>query len=157
MDLKNIIERKKSDIEAGIRAGQMELSRLEKQEKTITGKGGIEKWLGNDFESSSGVTEEWRTFANDYRRELKKQLCGYLELVSFNRGHFYISGFVKNRENGRFAYFSTDDVRYNSGDTWYNNILVQTAEHDKDFTGGRNNTTDWQNLSDKLLDLTIQQ
>ena len=36
-------------------------------------------------------------------------------------------------------YFATSDVRWN--DDWFKSVLVRTAEHDKDYTGGRNNFT----------------
>ena len=55
-------------------------------------------------------------------------------------GHFYCSGFLKNVHTGKFAYFSISDVRHFS-DSWVDNILLRTASHEKDYTGGRNQST----------------
>ena len=95
----------------------------------------ISKWVGYNFQSSSVLTEEFALFSKHIRAELKK-INGY-ELVSYNRGHFYFSAFLKNKQNSKLVYISSDDVRGSSG--WYSGLLIRTAQHDKDYTGGRNN------------------
>lgn len=150
--INHIIEEKKESLKVSISRANRELKLLEEQEKKAKTTKGIERWLGNQFESSSGLTDEFATFAREYRSEFKKAIAPEFEVVSFNRGHFYLSGFVKNKETGKLVYFSTDDVRGSGG--WYNSILVRTAKHDKDFTGGSNNQTHWPNLKNALLNLS---
>lgn len=149
----NIIEDKQAFLVAQIESAKNELEELESQKQRTTSKG-IEKWLGNEFESSSSLTEEFASFSREYKSEMKKKLGSRFELVSFNRGHFYLSGFIKNLQTNKLAYFSTSDVRYNSGDCWYNNLLIRTAQHDKDYTGGSNDWCNWSNLTDKCARLT---
>ena len=106
----------------------------------------LEDWAGIHFESSSGLTEEFAAFAKMFKQRIKRE-CekNELSLCSFDRGHFYCSGFVGSQKTGRYIYFSISDVRYFSN-SWLNNILIRTAEHIKDFTGGRNNSTDLKNF-----------
>ena len=95
----------------------------------------IIKWKDYKFVSSSMKTKEFTSFAKDYKQFIKDILPNGSELVSYNIGHFYISGFIKN--NDKFVYFTTSDVRFNVNE-WLNNILIRTAKNDKDFTGGSN-------------------
>ena len=64
-----------------------------------------------------------------------------------------MSGFVRNLSTGKLAYFSSSDVRY-SQNAWYNNLLVRTAQHEKDYTGGSNDWASWPSLREKLEKLT---
>jgi hypothetical protein len=104
-------------------------------------RGGIEAWRGYEFESSSGLTEEFALFSKQIKTHLVKTMTGY-ELINYSRGHFYFSAFMKNNRTDKLVYVSCSDVRY-SPDGWYNNLLVCTAQHDKDYTGGSN---DWATL-----------
>ena len=104
-------------------------------------KAGIESWLGYTFESSSGLTEPFAQFSRQMKKELTKRMTGY-DLISYSRGHFYFSAFLKNQANEKLVYVNCSDVRY-SQDAWYKNLLVRTAKHDKDYTGGSN---DWATL-----------
>jgi len=112
---------------------------------------GINKWLDYTFESSSGLTEEFAQFARDFKKELIKVIKPDFELINYSRGHFEISGFLKDKY-GKFIYFSTSDVRYFKNE-WFNNILIRTAQHDKDYTGGRNCSTTWQELPTAIKSL----
>ncbi len=69
------------------------------------------------------------------------------ELVSFNKGHYYVSGFIKREE--KYVYFSISDVRHFPG-SWVNDVLVRTAKHEKDYTGGANNRTELWDCDDKI-------
>ncbi len=102
---------------------------------------GIKGWLDYTFESSSGLTEEFAKFSKDIKKELKKLMIGY-ELISYSRGHFEYSAFFKNINNGQLVYVSCSDVRHFKN-AWYDNLLIRTAEHEKDYTGGSN---DWATL-----------
>lgn len=133
-----------------------ENARLAEQEKESAGKSGIEKWRGHVFESSCGLTREFSDFARDYKRELKRALGQGFGLVNWSRGHFDMSGFAKNLETGKLAYISIGDVRYNRHDGWYNNILVRSARHDKDWTGGGNRYADWPGLREEVKRTTAK-
>lgn len=94
------------------------------------------KLLSQGFESSSQTTPEFVKYATTFKREVKARLAEIgAELLDFNRGHFYVSGFFKKGE--QVYYFSQSDVRWFSGD----GILVRTAKHTKDYSGGANNYT----------------
>lgn len=58
--------------------------------------------------------------------------------ITFNVGHYYISGFFTcNFTSGtQMYYFSLSDVRCM---LFGNKLLVRTAKHNKDWTGGQNN------------------
>jgi hypothetical protein len=114
----------------------------------------LEDWLGVQFESSSGKTPEFMAFARMFRARIKKEAARFqLEVVAWNTGHFYCSGFVKNKITGKFAYFSVSDVRHFPGE-WADNILVRTAQHIKDYTGGANGSADLKSIGWKLEGLT---
>ena len=115
----------------------------------------LEKWLDYDFESSCSVTKEFSDFARDYKRELKKVLDPAYSIIGWSRGHFCMSGFIKNAETGKLAYISTSDVR-GGRNGWYNSILVRSAKHDKDWTGGGNCFTNWQGLIDTVGRITAK-
>ena len=133
---------------------QQEIQELEKQLEDSKDKTGIEKWLNHSFESSCSLTPEFASFAKEYKKELAKQLPENCEIVAWNRGHFDISCFIKNNATGKFLYLSTSDVRY-FRNAWYENILIRTAKHEKDYTGGRNDSTDWKGLKRNMERLFV--
>ena len=124
---------------------QKEIQDLLQQSETAKNTKGIEKWLNHEFESSCSRTPEFTAFAKEYKRELIKQLPLNCEIANWSVGHFYISCFIKNVTSGKFVYLSINDVR-NCSDGWYNNILIRTAQHLKDYTGGSNSYSDFKNL-----------
>lgn len=125
------------------RAGSEKMDRIK--------AGEIDEWLDVQFESSSGLTDQFALFAKQYKKAIVKAMGDY-ELVNFSRGHFYMSGFFRSPHAGKLVYFSTDDVRGSKG--WYNNILIRTAQHEKDYTGGRNCFSSLENMRDRADDLT---
>lgn len=111
-------------------------------------------WKGNSFESSSSRTPEFSAFAGMFRSHIKWQAKeNGLEVVNFSTGHFYCSGFFKNKITGKFAYFSISDVRHFK-DSWINDVLLRTADHEKDYTGGRNQSTDIQTIGQEAFEIT---
>jgi hypothetical protein len=112
-----------------------EISRLESAAGRIKKARGLEAWRGFTFQSSSGLTEEFAAFARDYRAWVKKNLPEGAKLDTWSRGHFEVSGFIER--GGRYVYFNTSDVRY-FREEWAENILVRTAKHNRDYTGGQN-------------------
>jgi len=126
---------------------------LKKQNIKANKRQGIKQWIGYTFESSTGPTEEFLQFTRDFKEALNKQIKDKFELVSFDRGHFYISGFLQNKITNKMVYFSSGDVRFFK-DNWYVNLLIRTAKDNKDYTGGSNNETTFENIGQKAEQLT---
>jgi hypothetical protein len=111
-------------------------------------------WQGNCFESSSCRTPEFTAFARMFRSHIQKQANeNDLEVINFSTGHFYCSGFFKNIITGKLAYFSISDVRHFQ-DSWINDVLLRTAEHEKDYTGGRNQSVHINYIGREALEIT---
>lgn len=104
-----------------------------------------------DIEDWGGVTsKDYNSFQTKYRNFLKR-LCtnnGY-ELVNFLKGHYQFSCFIKDPATGKFIYIFISDTRYFKN-SWYNNILIRTAQHEKDYRGGSNDYTSLAKLEDKI-------
>ena len=98
----------------------------------------MKKWLDVEFESACYKTQQFRSFATQFRNAIKKALPENAKTVKLNTGHFYVSGFIERE--GKFVYFSVSDVRYFANE-WYNHILIRTAKSERDFTGGFNEYT----------------
>lgn len=111
----------------------------------------VEKWLNIEFESSCSTTDQFRSFIRDVKKCIKNELKGYK--IDFNMGHFYFSGFAENLTTGKFAYFSSDDVR--GCNNWFDGLLVRTAKHNKDFTGGSNGFTGLKEIKTIVDRLTV--
>lgn len=94
----------------------------------------IKKLIKAGFESSTSKTPAFTSFAKIFRNEIKKELPAGAELAAYSVGHFYVSGFIKLL-NGKLFYFSISDVRYFPD----NDLLIRSAEHLKDYSGGKNN------------------
>ena len=89
--------------------------------------------IDSGFQSSSGVTSEWKSFVTKFRNDLGKELDKVgAENYTMSRGHFYVSGFFQLGE--QWYYFSISDVRFFPD----KRMLIRTADHPKDYTGGRN-------------------
>ena len=89
--------------------------------------------LNKGFESSCFKTPEFKSFARTFKNEFKNALSDIGKITDFNVGHFYISGFFRDKDNNCF-YFSISDVRYFPDFR----ILIRRADNEKDYTGGRN-------------------
>lgn len=111
-------------------------------QKQITMKQTI-KLLEQQFQSSSGLTPQFKEFYDTFNKEftkfLKSKGCYDIEIT---RGHFYISGFFTMPDHSIY-YFNFGDVRIlNPGNK--DRFYFRTAEHYADYTGGPNQ---YQNLS----------
>ncbi|MDE2027081.1 MAG: hypothetical protein KGJ11_00895 [Candidatus Omnitrophica bacterium] len=121
-------------------------------QKTVFKK--LMDWKDNNFESSTVKTPEFMAFAKMLRAHIKKEAReNALEVVGFSTGHFYCSGFFKNTATGKFAYFSISDVRYFS-DSWIDDVLLRTAAHEKDYTGGGNQFVNIIGIGKEALKIT---
>ena len=107
----------------------------------------VKKWGNYKFESSCGETKEFNSFARGFKA-LFKNLCekhGF-ELVSFSKGHFYCSLFIKRNE--KYYYISISDVRFCKN--FLGEILFREADNEKDYRGKRNQYSSLENLFAKL-------
>lgn len=106
----------------------------------------------SNWEFSSGPTtgEDFKIFARLFKKFVEAKLPSGASLVNFNSGHYYLSGFVQ--KDGKFAYFSTSDVRHFPG-AWRDNILIRTAKSDRDYTGGSNGYTPLDDFGQKINSL----
>lgn len=95
-----------------------------------------DKFKNVSFESSTRNTPQFNSFYSAFIADVKKILGGDYE-VKFSKGHFDVSGFITNKGTGKLAWFRISDVRFFPMD-WRTHILIRTAKHDKDFTGGTN-------------------
>lgn len=97
----------------------------------------------NYFGSGSYTTKQFDEFFEDFKKSFTYQLKKLkAKEIEFSKGHFYLSGFFKVGE--QFYYFSIGDVRHGFDCVmqWDGNykvkMLIRTAEHNKDYTGGMN-------------------
>lgn len=109
----------------------------------------MENWKEQEFISSSTKTDQFKKFAREFKKAINVQVKEEFDFVSYSVGHFYVSGFLKNKETGEFVYFSTSDVRHFNNE-WFDHILVRTAKHEKDYTGGHNNYTSLPSFGEKI-------
>lgn len=95
--------------------------------------------LERGFVSSSTLTPEFAEFFKTFKSEFTKELktIGATD-ITFNRGHFYISGFFT--VDGQAYYFCIPDVR--GSEYRMPQLLYRTAKDYKDFTGGINRFVD---------------
>jgi hypothetical protein len=101
----------------------------------------IKKLLEKGFDSSPSKTPAFRTFARLFKNDFTKELQSVGAILEvYSVGHFYVSGFFKLNE--QLFYFSISDVRMYSDQGHWSSILIRTAKHTKDFTGGTNTYTD---------------
>jgi len=136
-----------------IRSQEAGLQELEAIKGRTDKTSGIDQWLDFPFTSSSGLTEEFAQFNRDFKKAIKSKLPENCEIAAWSRGHFECTAFILNRSSGKYVYVSISDVRF-FPNTWHNDILVRTAEHIKDYTGGGNYSANMDNLTDKIKDLS---
>ena len=107
-------------------------------------------WLSVHFYTSIYNTDQFIAFSRDFRSDLRSmvKIAGW-EVESVSVQHFYIYGFLQNADKTKMLYFSIPDVR-SFHNEWASNMLVRTAEHNKDWTGGRNEYVKF-----RLLDLYL--
>src|SRR5574344_1629700 len=112
----------------------------------------LEMYLGYEFSSGCETGEDYKQFERKYINYLKS-ICANnygWELCEVSKNHYEFTAFF--RCDSRYIYFSISDVRY-SFNEWYNNILIRTADSEKDYTGGRNQYTTLPNLQRSLITL----
>ena len=113
----------------------------------------MKNYLTYTFESSCYKTPEFKSFARKYKNAIKKALGPDYEIIDWLTGHFFTSAFIKKNTTGKLIYISCSDVRY-FRNQWYNNILIRTAAHNKDYTGGYNHYTTLDHIKNSAAMLT---
>lgn len=103
-----------------------------------------------EFTSGGTTGEDFKRFAGLFRAEIKRSLPDGAELITGKPGHYYLSGFIKRGD--KFVYWSISDVRFFPG-AWHKSILVRTAQHDRDYTGGINCSTTLEHFRDSVAHL----
>ena len=91
------------------------------------------------FSSGGYIDDDFKSFNTKFRNAIKKLLPNGYEVHTWNRGHYYCSAMIKTPEE-KFIYLSIPDVRYFINE-WFQDILIRTAAHEKDWTGGPNHYT----------------
>lgn len=84
-------------------------------------------------------------------RKLKNELTATLPdctVTGFTPNHFCTSGFIQHNQTKKICYVSLNDVRYNTYAT--KRLLYRTAEHLRDYTGGRNCYAALEDLADAV-------
>lgn len=101
------------------------------------------------FESASNKTPQYLTFHRTFKREFKAFLesIGASAVEIGKPNHFDASGFFTI--DNQIWYFSIGDLR------WFKDtMLVRTAAHYKDWTGGANQTVSMRDEETFIKDLT---
>ena len=89
---------------------------------------------GGYFESSCFRTPEYLSWHRTFKRAFTKFLTERsITDIEFSKpNHFDMSGFFR-APNRQLYYFRISDIRWSKKD-----MLVRTAQHNKDWTGGHN-------------------
>lgn len=108
------------------------------------------------FSDSCYLTPEFASFARSLKMALNKDCKSYgLELVSFLRGHFYVSAFLRNPATNKIVYVNVGDVRAQICGKWpLDNVLYRSAIDEKDYTGGHNMFASLPQLLERVKALT---
>ena len=121
----------------------------------------MKQWLGYNFNlqgwsrTHENHSDAFDRFVKNLRSKLRKEAKEYnLEVLPFKANWFTTSGFIKNKETGKFAYWCISDVRY-FHDEWYYNVLFRTAENEKDYTGGANHFCSMNDLVESVAKITL--
>ena len=110
----------------------------------------MKKWYNYEFQSAPRTGADFKQFARDLRKELKRQLGKIdCQIVKYSVNHFEVSGFVE--KDGKFVYFRVGDVRYKFN--WHADVLIRTAESTTDFRGGRNQRTSLESFGESIRKL----
>lgn len=120
----------------------------------------MKKWDGFDFNKNrsynkplregTDCSDEGNAFRRDFRAYLKKELAPYgITLVKRKPNYFDVTEVVT--DGTKFAYVSVGDVRYERNVC--SDILYRTMAHENDWTGGRNQYTNIDDLPKAIASL----
>lgn len=108
------------------------------------------KWNGKRLEDDGvTVSRQYRGFQTAFKNileDIAKDLGA--RLVWFSKGHYDETAMFER--GGRFAYLSHSNNVYERATPELKSVLIRTASHERDYTGGPNNFVDWCNLTNQL-------
>ena len=124
----------------------------------------VRKWNGRTLEDAGCyVSKDYKSFQTAFINAMKKiaaDLNG--EVVNPSKGHYDVSGFIKIGD--KFIYFNYDTslcpggrthiILKNTSGLWMQPLLIRTAKHERDYSGGHNNYAPFvecQELIERLL------
>ena len=109
-----------------------------------------QKWQSKTVEDyGSCMSPSAKQFANNIKAVIKEiAINNGASLEWFNINHYDVSGMIKKGE--KYVYFNRDIERYNKPINLDHNLLIRSAKHSKDFTGGRNNYCDLKSFESKM-------
>lgn len=95
----------------------------------------VKDYVRVKFESSTMRTPQYAAFEKQCKKELNAMLKPRgINLHKFLGNHFEWSAVLE--KGGKFVYVHICDVRF--FEDWYNDVLIRTMAHDRDWTGGQN-------------------
>lgn len=112
----------------------------------------VVKWRGHEFQSSTGLTEEFAAFAKEFKKAITQEMTDAF-VVTFHRDHFEVSGFLQNKQTENWVYWHVSDVRF-FPDEWVTHVLVRMSTGNHDFGGGPNQYTVLEDLLATALRLS---
>jgi hypothetical protein len=119
----------------------------------------IRKWHGRRLQDDGCyVSKEFHSFQVSFFNAMKKIAKGIgAEVINPSYGHYDMSGFIKRGDKYVYFDYSALDrtyVQLKDNSSWHQPLLIRTAKHEKDFTGGANNYASFERceiLIDRLL------
>ena len=108
------------------------------------------KWHGVQLEDCGGyVSKEYNAFQNAFKRVITKMAEDMgARVVTFHKMHYDESAMIER--NGKFVYISHSNNLSNRSTPVLHRILIRTARHAEDWTGGANNYANWSQLANEI-------
>lgn len=96
------------------------------------------------FALSTETSRSFSIFAGKVKKAIEADCKDYgLSLITFRKGHYDFSGFVKRDEDGAIFYFSSFGQL---APRIPEKMMYRSARHEKDYTGGQNRFSSWDSL-----------
>lgn len=110
---------------------------------------GIYKVLRADYDHEIPYVPMSKAFDREVRKFITRQIKPYGYGLVKKKGSPYCesSGFATDGQ-GHYVYYNVPDFRYWD---WENNVLIRTAENEKDYRGGVNHNTSLKDIG-KVID-----
>ena len=115
-----------------------------------------DKWIDFDFDADGWSTSHENRndasiqFARDFKSDVRSMLKGTdWTIDTLKANWFVLSGFLYNKTKDVWVYLSVSDLRH-WRNSWTDNMLVRTADSNKDYTGHANNSVGLRGLVDYL-------
>lgn len=111
------------------------------------------KWHGVTLEDwGISVSKEYNAFQNAFKRLLTKMAEEMgAKVVHYHKMHYDESAMIER--DGKYAYILHSNNLTNRSRPVLHHILIRTARHSEDWTGGSNEYVNWSQLANKLDEL----